>query len=61
MESNLSKYLKSNPDALDNTVDAITEWMQCKECPAKKFCNTIPAYENKECVDVFKEWSLKEE
>ena len=61
MESNLSKYLKSNHDVLDKVVDDITEWMQCDDCPAKKLCNTIPTYENKECADIFKEWSLKEE
>ena len=59
-ESNLLKYLKSNPDLLNQVVDDLTEWMQCKDCPAKKFCDTFPKNE-KLCSDIFKEWSLKEE
>lgn len=59
-ESNLSKYLKSNHDLLDKVVDVITDTMSCKNCPAKKFCDTFPMDE-RECVDIFKEWSLKEE
>ena len=60
MESNLSKYLKSNHDLLDKVVDVITDIVSCKDCPAKKFCDTFPMNE-RECVDIFKEWSLKEE
>ena len=59
-ESNLLKFLKSDPGLLDQVIDDITEWMQCKDCPAKKFCDTFPKNE-KLCSDIFKEWSLKEE